>query len=320
MALVDRSLAVWQQQRTCFSCHHQALPIAAIMLARSRGIAFDEALARKNISAGLLPLKSLDRNVQGYQQIDLSMEIGTELVTGAIAGVPPGIARAAAARTVAGWQLPDGHWTTLDVRPPQSFGTIPATAMAIRGVQAYWPAGHDAELAERTARARAWLLNSAPRDTADMVFRLRGLRWTDAAAADIAQAAAAPCARHSAPTAAGASCPPEAGCLRHRRRDAGAARVGLPVTDDVYQRGLRFFSITSCPMAPGASRHGCTSSRWSARRTSSGLPARRAPDGLLHGFDAGGHRGNVARCRRSGPPCRRWWTRPSGGPPTKRRG
>ena len=129
MALVDRSLAVWQQQRTCFSCHHQALPIAATALARTRAIPVDEALARKNISAGLLPLKSLDRNVQGYQQIDLSMEVGTELVTGAIAGVPPGIARAAAARAVAGWQLPDGHWTTLDVRPPQSFGVIPATAM-----------------------------------------------------------------------------------------------------------------------------------------------------------------------------------------------
>jgi hypothetical protein len=87
MALVDRSLAVWQQ-RTCFSCHHQALPIAATMLARSRGIAFDEALARKNISAGLLPLKSLDRNLQGYQQIDPSMEVGMQLVAGDIAGVP----------------------------------------------------------------------------------------------------------------------------------------------------------------------------------------------------------------------------------------
>src|SRR6186713_1037838 len=72
MALVDRSLAVWQQQRTCFSCHH-------------------EALARKNISAGLLPLKSLDRNIQGYQQIDASMEVGMQLVAGDIAGVPQGI-------------------------------------------------------------------------------------------------------------------------------------------------------------------------------------------------------------------------------------
>lgn len=240
MALIERSLAVWHQQRTCFSCHHQALPIAATALARTRAIPVDETLARKNISAGLLALKSLERHVQGYQQIDLSLEIGTELATGAIAGVPPGIARAAAARAVAGWQLPDGHWTTLDVRPPQSFGTIPATAMAIHGVQAYWPAGHGAELAERTARARAWLLTSAPRDTADLVFRLRGLRWTGAAAADIAQAAAA---LRSAQRADGGW-----GQLPSRSSDAFATgdamlalhESGLPVTDTAYQRGLRF--------------------------------------------------------------------------------
>jgi hypothetical protein len=77
MALVDRSLAVWQQQRTASPAITRRCPSPPPMLARSRGIAFDEALARKNISAGLLPLKSLDRNVQGYQQIDLSLEVGT---------------------------------------------------------------------------------------------------------------------------------------------------------------------------------------------------------------------------------------------------
>jgi len=240
MALVDRSLAVWQQQRTCFSCHHQALPIAAIMLARSRGIAFDDALARKNISSGLLPLKSLDRNVQGYQQIDPAMEVGMELVAGSIAGVPQGIARAATARTVAGWQFPDGHWTTLDLRPPQSYGPITATATAIRGVRAYWPAGHDAEIADRTARARDWLLNATPRSTADMAYRLRGLVWTNAAAADIARAAEALRALQHDDGGWGQ--------LPSRQTDVYATADamlalhdgGLPVGDSVYQRGLRY--------------------------------------------------------------------------------
>jgi len=240
MALVDRSLAVWQQQRTCFSCHHHALPIAATMLARSRGIAVDEALARKNISAGLLPLKSLDRNVQGYQQIDPSMEVGMQLIAGEVAGVPGGIARAATARTVAGWQLQDGHWTTLDLRPPQSYGPITATAIAIRGVRAYWPAGHDAEIAERTARARDWLLNAAPRDTADMTYRLRGLVWTNAAEADIARAGAA---LRTLQRADGGW-----GQLPSRPTDVYATAdvmlalhdAGLPVGDGIYQRGLQY--------------------------------------------------------------------------------
>jgi Prenyltransferase and squalene oxidase repeat len=141
---------------------------------------------------------------------------------------------------VAGWQLPDGHWTTLDVRPPQSFGVIPATAMSIRGIQAYWPAGHEAELSRRVARAREWLLKATPRDTADMVFRLRGLRWTEAPAADITRAAAALSATQRADGGWGQ--------LPARSSDAFATgdamlalhESGLPVTDALYQRGLRF--------------------------------------------------------------------------------
>ena len=211
MALVDRSLAVWQQQRTCFSCHHQALPIAATD-ARTHPRAFPSTKrSRGRTSArGSCALKSLDRNVQGYQQIDLSMEVGTELATGAIAGVPPGIARAAAARAVAGWQLPDGHWTTLDVRPPQSFGVIPATAMSIRGVQAYWPAGHDAEL----VRAHGTCARLAPERPRRATRRTWSFGCADCAGParppPTSLRRPRPCGRHSAPTAAGASCPREA--------------------------------------------------------------------------------------------------------------
>jgi len=241
IALIDRSVASWHQQRTCFSCHHQALPIAAVALARSRGIPVDETLARKNISAGLLALKSLDRNVQGYQQIDPSMEIGTELLAGSIAGIPPGIAQAAAAHVLAGWQLADGHWTTLDLRPPQSYSPISATANTIRGIQVYWPAGHEAELSEHTARARAWLLKVVPRNTTDLASRLRGLRWTDATAADVARAADALRAEQRADGGWGQ--------LRSRPSDAyatGEALLalheagGLPVSDAAYQRGVRY--------------------------------------------------------------------------------
>ena len=39
--VIDRTVATWHTQRTCFSCHHQALPIAAALVARSRGIPLD---------------------------------------------------------------------------------------------------------------------------------------------------------------------------------------------------------------------------------------------------------------------------------------
>ena len=182
IALLDRSVVVWHQQRTCFSCHHQALPIAVTTLARTKGVAFDEALARKNISAGLGGLKSLDRAVQGYQQIDPSMELGYELATAADAGVPAGLARAANAALVASWQLPDGSWSTFDQRPPQSFSPVTATAIAARGIRAYLPPERRQEAEARTLRARQWLLATTPRDTAERAYQLLGLLWTDAPA------------------------------------------------------------------------------------------------------------------------------------------
>jgi hypothetical protein len=208
-------------------------------------------------------------------------------VTGAIAGVPPGIARAAAARAVASWQLPDGHWTTLDVRPPQSFGTITATAMAIHGVEAYWPAGHEPSSRSPRARGARLALEVAPRDTADMVFRLRGLRWTGASAADIAQA---PQALRSTQRADGGwGQLPSRSSMPYATGDAMLAlhESGLPVTERRVPARPALHSRS--PAADGSWRVETRMHEQSlvSRRTSSGLPTRRAPDGLLHGFDAG---------------------------------
>jgi hypothetical protein len=79
---------VWQENRTCFSCHHQGLPIAVAALARSRGVAIDEALALKNVRVGLRALKSLDRAVQAADQIDPGKDEASLLVAGEDAGVP----------------------------------------------------------------------------------------------------------------------------------------------------------------------------------------------------------------------------------------
>ena len=77
--VIDRTVATWHTQRTCFSCHHQSLPIAAALVARSRGIPLDETLLRKNVAVATTMIGSLARQVQGYQQIDPGTELGTLL-------------------------------------------------------------------------------------------------------------------------------------------------------------------------------------------------------------------------------------------------
>ena len=174
MSLVDKSIRVWHQNRSCYSCHHQGLPIALVAEARTRGVPIDETVARSNISSGLQGLKSLDRAVQSAQQIDPALDTGGQLVAARMAGIPRGLAREVYAVTVASRQHADGSWETIDNRPPQSWSRVTATTIALKAIRAYMPSNRQSEVEERTARARAWLLAAHPRDTEDRAFQILG--------------------------------------------------------------------------------------------------------------------------------------------------
>ena len=239
--VIEHSIVVWQNQRTCFSCHHQEMPIQMVGLARSRGLAVDEALARKNIGVAMAGAKSLDREVQSYQQFDVGEELGIELSTAAEAGIPRGLPLEATAMILADQQRPDGHFVNIDNRPPQSWGTITATAKAVHGLRAYYPESRASSLAPILERARAFLTASVPRDTQDVTFRLYGLAWADADREALARAGQALLALQREDGSWGQ--------LPSRPGDAYAtgqalialAQTGqLATTDDRYQRGLHF--------------------------------------------------------------------------------
>jgi ankyrin repeat protein len=174
IGLVEKSVGVWHQNRSCYSCHHQGLPIALVAEARTRGVPVDETMARRNISAGLQGLKSLDRAVQSAQQIDPALDTGGQLVAAKVAGIPRGLVREVYAATVAKRQHTDGSWDTIDNRPPGSWSRVTATTVALKAIRAYMPASRHTETETRTARARAWLLSAQPRDTEDRAFQIFG--------------------------------------------------------------------------------------------------------------------------------------------------
>src|SRR5689334_19852824 len=79
-AAVNRAVPVVQtategfyKTQECFSCHNHGLPMMALRMVRERGIAADEASARKVAAKGLLKmpdLTSVDRAVQDTTIID----------------------------------------------------------------------------------------------------------------------------------------------------------------------------------------------------------------------------------------------------------
>jgi ankyrin repeat protein len=244
---LETSIRVWHQNRTCFSCHHQGLPIVLTAEARTRGIAIDESLARRNISRGLQGLKSLDRAVQNAQQIDPAVDTGGMLVAAKAAGVPSGLVREVYATTVANRQLADGSWQTLDNRPPQSFSPVTATAIAVTAVRAYAPAAHAAESQERTRRALRWLLATHPRDTEERAFQILGAVEAGADR-DAVRALCTSLLTEQRPDGGWAQLP-------SRQSDAyatGEALValrsaGVALTDPGFQRGLAYLLATQHP-------------------------------------------------------------------------
>ena len=179
IALLQSSQKDWYTKQSCESCHHQILPAIAFRVAREHGLAVNETIARNNAVHAFSPFANLDRAVQYTHIIDPALDDGYRLLAMDAAGVRPNISTAVYARFIASRQRPDGHWVTIDQRPPQSYSYITATTVSLRAIQIY---GH-LELADdtrqRIQRAGAWLSAQHPRDTEERTFQLLGLQWAE---------------------------------------------------------------------------------------------------------------------------------------------
>jgi squalene cyclase len=187
LAPLQKSLIVYADKRDCFSCHHQAVSLVALRIARSRGFAIDEDAVQAAVTLTLDDLESARVTYRKGQ------------------GQPGGVTRAAYAL----WALEEGghppdeitaavttyllkadrtrdHWTTGSGRPPIEASHFTTTALALRGLGYYTPSGQADLVKQRTRQARSWLLTGGrPSDTEDRVFRLWGLKYAGATPAEL---------------------------------------------------------------------------------------------------------------------------------------
>ena len=192
LGLLQRSASVFVGKMPCFSCHHQGLGTMAARMAQERGIDAGPDAAKVALHGLTSPISidpaSIDKAVQANYLIDPSMADGSALMAAYAAGVKPSLSTAVYARRIGNWQEADGHWTTLDARPPHSYSFITATAVAVRAISLYYPPRLSAERDLRIAKAATWLSKTKVRSTEDATFRLLGLLWASAPSGDARQA------------------------------------------------------------------------------------------------------------------------------------
>jgi ankyrin repeat protein len=243
----------FRAQTNCISCHHNALPALTAATARRKGIAIDEAPARKNLddittffrtNAPRMmlgdPAVGGEALTAGYAQIALAAN-----------GYPLDRVTATMTHWVLARQMPDGRWLGNGLnRPPSEYSIVSHTAIAAGGLRAYPLPGRQKEIDESLRKARQWLLAAEAKSAEERSMRLMGLVWTNAPRSAVAAAISAVRERQDA----------GGGWSQFDRTDADAYATGLslyalhvagvPPTDAAYRKGVAFLLRTQYQDGP----------------------------------------------------------------------
>lgn len=190
LPLLQKADVMFLQKTGCVSCHNNSQTAETVALARSRGIAVDEAVAtsqRMKIAAYLEESRERALLLQGLAG---DSDTISPILNGLAAErVAPDAATDAMARFVRMQQSEDGRWRVFAHRPPIESGDVKITVESLRALQAYAPA-YERRLADASiARAAAWLARTQPDGSQERAYHLLGLQLTGAGGTALAAAA-----------------------------------------------------------------------------------------------------------------------------------
>jgi hypothetical protein len=177
-------------QRTCFACHHQAIPILALTTARSRGFPLEEESLQKHLRfiAEFLA-KNREEYRKGRGQGGQATTAGYALWSLELGSWRPDATTAAVVEYLLLYDQALDHWHTTSKRPPTEVSAFTTTYFAVRGLQVFGSAEQQERITRRLEKVRTWLGKTPARDTEDRVFRLLALKQIGADLKEIKAAA-----------------------------------------------------------------------------------------------------------------------------------
>jgi hypothetical protein len=190
IALLQKASGTFFKESGCVSCHAQNISMVAAATARRKGIRFDQAAQADMVRALRLQFAAFADGVLERADPPAIDILTYALFALSLDDAAPDRVTDAMVHNIAAQQQTDGSWGRGAFgirRPPISDSGFSVTAMAIRGLKQYAPAGRRAEMETRIARASKWLLEAEPRTTEDSVMQLLGAKWADANPAAIAK-------------------------------------------------------------------------------------------------------------------------------------
>jgi N-acyl-D-amino-acid deacylase len=188
--LLEKGSAGSAEQRVCFTCHNQALPILALSEAKRRGFDIDEENLTRQIAHTKAHLQRGRENyLKGKGQGGGVITAGYALWALEASDSRSDETTAAVAGFLLQTQSDSDHWRHPGNRPPSSGSDFTTTYIALRGLDTFGTEQHRPEIEARVQTVREWLLKSEPKDTEDQVFQLRSLKYAEADDQAVEQAA-----------------------------------------------------------------------------------------------------------------------------------
>ena len=172
----------YTEKRQCFSCHHQALTVAAFAEAKSRGFAVDEAFIKDQVAFTLDTFRPKLAQVRKGQAVPGGNTMsGYALFTLQKGGHAADATTSALVEYLLQRQAADGGWPAIMPRPPSEGSTFTNTAHAIQALTHYGPhekASVVVRIDKAVGKGKAWLKSHEPTTTEDRVFHLHGLAFS----------------------------------------------------------------------------------------------------------------------------------------------
>lgn len=252
-AAVERALPLLEQgavghreNRECFSCHNQGVPIVALTAAQARGFKINEAELATQLGFITDFLKTnREKFLQGKGtggQVDTA---GYALLALEAGGQKPDDTTAAVAEYLLLFQKDADHWKNSSNRPPSEGGEFTTTYLGLRGLQSFGTTEQQERIAARREQVRGWLSVAKPESTEDRVFRLRAMKLLSVPAEEITAAAKELLDMqrddggwHQLPEMS--SDPYSTGTVLVALHDSGEVKT----SDSAYQRGLAYLLKT----------------------------------------------------------------------------
>jgi hypothetical protein len=189
LPLLLKSAVGHRENRECFSCHNQGIPILALKAAKERGFDIDESELQTQQEAIAKFLDSnRDRYLKGEGQGGRADMAGYALVTLEAAGWKGDETTSAVTEYLLLTNAEDDHWTNTSRRPPSEATPFTTTYVSLRGLTAYGTPEQKERIETRRARVLEWLTKTTPADNEERVFRLLAIKLAGASSEQISAA------------------------------------------------------------------------------------------------------------------------------------